>query len=99
MVAFFIHVLAEDAAVPASQIFRLPDSVDSRIAPLIQVATTCLHAQRLGQVSLGESVAVLLAPDHVSVIDAGCWSFNEVGMVQIRSSDGRIYLTPREKFE
>lgn len=50
---------AEYAAVPASQIFRLPDSVDSRIAPLIQVATTCLHAQRLGQVSLGESVAVL----------------------------------------
>ncbi len=50
---------AEYAAVPASQVFRLPDSLDIRIAPLIQVATTCLHAQRLGQISLGESVAVI----------------------------------------
>lgn len=50
---------AEYAAVPASQVFRLPDSLDMRIAPLIQVATTCLHAQRLGSLSLGESVAVL----------------------------------------
>ena len=50
---------AEYAAVPASQVFRLPDSIDLRIAPLIQVATTCLHAQRLGTMSLGESVAVI----------------------------------------
>jgi 2-desacetyl-2-hydroxyethyl bacteriochlorophyllide A dehydrogenase len=50
---------AEYAAVAASQVFRLPDSIDSRIAPLIQVATTCLHAQRLTSVSLGESVAVI----------------------------------------
>src|SRR5579862_9287626 len=50
---------ADYVAVPASQIFRLPDSIDLRIAPLIQVATTCLHAQRLGQISLGESVAVI----------------------------------------
>ncbi len=47
------------AAVPAAQVFPLPDSVDNRIAPLIQVATTCLHAQRLAQLSLGESVAVI----------------------------------------
>jgi 2-desacetyl-2-hydroxyethyl bacteriochlorophyllide A dehydrogenase len=50
---------AEYVAVPASQIFPLPDSIELRIAPLIQVATTCLHAQRLGQISLGESVAVI----------------------------------------
>jgi 2-desacetyl-2-hydroxyethyl bacteriochlorophyllide A dehydrogenase len=50
---------AEYAAVPAAQVFRLPDSIDLRIAPLIQVATTCLHAQRLASVSLGESVAVI----------------------------------------
>jgi L-iditol 2-dehydrogenase len=50
---------AEYAAVPASQIFRLPDSIDSAGAPLIQVATTCLHAQRLAQLSLGESVVVI----------------------------------------
>jgi L-iditol 2-dehydrogenase len=50
---------AEYAAVPAGQVFRLPDSLDIRIAPLIQVATTCLHAQRLASVSLGDSVAVI----------------------------------------
>jgi 2-desacetyl-2-hydroxyethyl bacteriochlorophyllide A dehydrogenase len=50
---------AEYAVVPAAQVFRLPDSLDLRIAPLIQVATTCLHAQRLANVSLGESVAVI----------------------------------------
>jgi 2-desacetyl-2-hydroxyethyl bacteriochlorophyllide A dehydrogenase len=50
---------AEYAAVPVSQVFRLPDSIDSASAPLIQVATTCLHAQRLGAVSQGESVAVI----------------------------------------
>jgi L-iditol 2-dehydrogenase len=50
---------AEYAAVPGAQVFRLPDSIDSKTAPLIQVATTCLHAQRLASVSLGESVAVI----------------------------------------
>ena len=50
---------ADYAAVPEAQVFRLPDALDIRIAPLIQVATTCLHAQHLGSVSLGESVAVL----------------------------------------
>jgi 2-desacetyl-2-hydroxyethyl bacteriochlorophyllide A dehydrogenase len=50
---------AEYAAVPVSQVFRLPDSIDSASAPLIQAATTCLHAQRLGAVSQGESVAVI----------------------------------------
>jgi L-iditol 2-dehydrogenase len=50
---------ADYAAVPAGQVFRLPDSIDSRTAPLIQVATTCLHAQRLTPFFLGESVAVI----------------------------------------
>lgn len=50
---------AEFAAVPRAQVFRLPDSLDLRLAPLIQVATTCLHAQRLAAVSRGESVAVI----------------------------------------
>ena len=50
---------AEYAVVPSGQVFRLPDSLDLRIAPLIQVATTCLHAQRLANVSLGESVVVM----------------------------------------
>jgi len=50
---------AEFAAVPEAQVFRLPDSIDSACAPLIQVATTCLHAQRLAHLSQGESVAVV----------------------------------------
>jgi len=50
---------AELAAVPRSQVFRLPPKVDSRTAPLIQVATTCLHGQRLVQLAPGESVAVI----------------------------------------
>jgi 2-desacetyl-2-hydroxyethyl bacteriochlorophyllide A dehydrogenase len=50
---------AEFVAVPGAQVFRLPDSIDSASAPLIQVATTCLHAQRLTPVSPGDSVAVI----------------------------------------
>jgi len=50
---------ADYVSVPPGQLFRLPDSVDHRTAPLIQVATTCLHAQRQTPVFLGESVAVV----------------------------------------
>jgi L-iditol 2-dehydrogenase len=50
---------AEYAAVPRAQVFRLPDSLDLRLAPLIQVATTCLHAQRLADVSQKESVSII----------------------------------------
>jgi 2-desacetyl-2-hydroxyethyl bacteriochlorophyllide A dehydrogenase len=50
---------AEFLAAPASQVFRLPDSIDNRVAPLIQVLTTCLHAERLTSIFPGESVVVL----------------------------------------
>jgi len=50
---------AEFLAAPASHVFRLPDSIDNRVAPLIQVLTTCLHAQRLASIFPGESVVVL----------------------------------------
>lgn len=50
---------AQYAAVPARQVFRLPDSIDLRTAPLIQVATTCLHGQRRTPLYVGESVAVM----------------------------------------
>jgi len=50
---------AEYAVVPASHVFRLPENVDSRTAPLIQVATTCVHAQRQMPLFAGDSVAVL----------------------------------------
>jgi 2-desacetyl-2-hydroxyethyl bacteriochlorophyllide A dehydrogenase len=50
---------AEFAAVPASHVFRLPQAIDSRTAPLIQVATTCLHGQRRTPLFVGETVAVV----------------------------------------
>jgi len=49
---------AEYVAAPASHVFRLPDSIDSRTAPLIQVLTTCLHAQRQVKIFPAESVVV-----------------------------------------
>jgi len=50
---------AEYAVVPASHAFRLPASMDTRTAPLLQVATTCLHGQRRTPLFAGESVAVI----------------------------------------
>jgi 2-desacetyl-2-hydroxyethyl bacteriochlorophyllide A dehydrogenase len=49
---------AEYVAAPASHVFRLPDSIDSGTAPLIQVLTTCLHAQRQVSIFPAESVVV-----------------------------------------
>jgi 2-desacetyl-2-hydroxyethyl bacteriochlorophyllide A dehydrogenase len=49
---------AEYVAAPSSHVFPLPDSVDSRDAPLIQVLTTCLHAQRQIDIFPGEAVVV-----------------------------------------
>ena len=50
---------AEYVAAPLSHVFPLPDSIDSRTAPLIQVLTTCLHAQRQINIFPAESVVVL----------------------------------------
>ncbi|MBV8733086.1 MAG: alcohol dehydrogenase catalytic domain-containing protein [Acidobacteriia bacterium] len=50
---------ADYAAIPGSQLFRLPASIDNRTAPLLQVATTCLHGQRMTSLFAGESVAVI----------------------------------------
>jgi len=50
---------AEYLLVPASQVFRLPDSIDDRTAPMIQVLTTCLHAQRQVEIFAGDTVAVV----------------------------------------
>ena len=50
---------AEYVVAPRSHVYPLPPAIDSQIAPLIQVLTTCLHAQRRGGVSSGHSVAVL----------------------------------------
>ncbi|MBM3818926.1 MAG: zinc-binding dehydrogenase [Acidimicrobiia bacterium] len=50
---------AEYLASPASHVFRLPEAVDTAHAPLIQVLTTCLHAQRQVDIFPGEYVVVL----------------------------------------
>lgn len=50
---------AEFLTAPASHVFALPDAIDNQVAPLIQVLTTCLHAERLTPIFPGESVAVL----------------------------------------
>src|SRR5438132_572073 len=50
---------AEYVTAPASQVFALPESIDNQTAPLIQVLTTCLHAQRQINIFPGETVAAL----------------------------------------
>jgi 2-desacetyl-2-hydroxyethyl bacteriochlorophyllide A dehydrogenase len=50
---------AEYLQVPLSQVHRLPDSIDDRTAPMIQVLTTCLHAQRQVETFPGDTVVVL----------------------------------------
>jgi L-iditol 2-dehydrogenase len=50
---------AEYLAIPRQQVYPLPEAVDSQQAPLIQVATTCLHAQRRVNIFPGQSVVVV----------------------------------------
>lgn len=50
---------AEYVTSPASHVFPLPDAVETRNAPLIQVLTTCLHAQRRIDIFAGEYVVVM----------------------------------------
>jgi L-iditol 2-dehydrogenase len=40
-------------------VFRLPETIDDRTAPMIQVLTTCLHAQRQVNIFAGDTVAVV----------------------------------------
>jgi 2-desacetyl-2-hydroxyethyl bacteriochlorophyllide A dehydrogenase len=50
---------AEYVIAPRSHVFPLPDAIDSRIAPLIQVVTTCVHSQRQINILAGQSVVVV----------------------------------------
>ncbi len=50
---------AEYVAVPRTHVFALPEAISSRHAPLIQVATTCVHGQRRLNMSPGQSVLVM----------------------------------------
>lgn len=49
---------AEYLSAPSDAIFPLPESISNESAPLIQVMTTCLHAQRLVDIFPGEAVVV-----------------------------------------
>ena len=51
--------LSDLLAVPAHSIYPIPEEIDDRVAPLIQVLTTCLHAQRQTQLFPQDSVVVL----------------------------------------
>lgn len=50
---------AEYMLAPSGAIFPLPDNIGGETAPLLQVMTTCLHAQRLVDIVRGESVVVI----------------------------------------
>lgn len=50
---------AEFLAAPLGNIFALPDEIRDHEAPLLQVLSTCLHAQRLAPVSPDEPIVVV----------------------------------------
>ena len=50
---------AEYFLAPLTHVFPLPKEVDIRKAPLIQVLTTCIHAQRFLNIFPGQSVVVM----------------------------------------
>lgn len=50
---------AEYLLAPMTHVYRLPDAVDSGKAPLIQILTTCVHAQRFVNIFAAQSLVVL----------------------------------------
>ena len=50
---------AEYLLAPITHAYHLPDRVDSGKAPLIQILTTCVHAQRFVNIFAAQSVVVL----------------------------------------
>jgi L-iditol 2-dehydrogenase len=50
---------AEYLLVPLTHVYLLPSAVNSQKAPLLQVLTTCIHAQRFLNIFPGQSVVVV----------------------------------------
>lgn len=50
---------ADYLLIPLTQVYLLPNEIDSQTAPLIQVLTTCVHAQRFLNIFPGQSVVVV----------------------------------------
>jgi 2-desacetyl-2-hydroxyethyl bacteriochlorophyllide A dehydrogenase len=83
---------ADFVAVPRSHVYPLPASVDSRTAPLIQVLTTVLHAQR--RASLGRlSNTGPADPQSVAVIGLGVSGQLHVQLARARGASPVIGLT------
>jgi L-iditol 2-dehydrogenase len=49
----------QTVAVPISNVYEVPDGIADAVAPLLQVLTTCTHAQRNAPVFPGDSVLVI----------------------------------------
>jgi len=50
---------ADYLVAPRSHVYLLPDSIDSKVAPLLQVATTCMHGHHRLNIFPGQSVVVV----------------------------------------
>jgi L-iditol 2-dehydrogenase len=50
---------ADYLVAPLTHVYPLPDAIDNQTAPLIQVATTCMHAHRKMRIFPGQSVVVV----------------------------------------
>jgi len=50
---------ADFVPVPANNVYALPDSIKNKEASLLQVLTTCVHAQKLSPIIPGNSVVVI----------------------------------------
>ena len=50
---------ADFVSVPAGNVYALPEEIKNKEASLLQVLTTCVHAQQLGPAIPGESVVVI----------------------------------------
>jgi L-iditol 2-dehydrogenase len=51
--------LRETVAVPISNVYEVPDGIADAVAPLLQVLTTCTHAQRSVPLFPGDSALVI----------------------------------------
>jgi L-iditol 2-dehydrogenase len=76
--------LCELVSAPVQNIHALPDSIDDRVAPLIQVMTTCLHAQRLTPIFPRASVLIL---------GLGVAGLLQVQLAKARGADPLIGIT------
>ena len=83
---------ADFVVVPRSHVYPLPPSIDSRIAPLIQVLTTVLHAQR--RASVGRVPRSGPAePQSVAVIGLGVSGQLHVQLAKARGASPVIGVT------